>query len=215
MFPPGALRVSWDAVAAGKVARVRQSAGVMGVGLLPCTLAEAWLAVTDDHPIDAVSGLTQIPLQGAWASEKWLYQLLDLPWPIADRHWVLHSTNNATLAAHGAWERAWTLAADWLPKARAPVGAERWDAAVMTPVNQGSWLLVSVDANNTLGVYQARADLGGGVPEDAAEAYSAATLTDLFRATGRNAASMRTRYTTGCTPQPAPDGARIPCFPAG
>ena len=214
MFPPGALRVSWGAIATGRVEKVHRAAGVTGVGLLGCSQAEAWLAVTDDDPVDRVKGLTQFPLRGAWSSEKWLYQLLDLPWPIADRHWVLHTSSNAALArASGAWERSWSLAPEWLAQARSPAGAERWDAAVVTPTNEGSWLLVAVDSANTLALYQARVDLGGAVPADAAEAYAAATLADLYRTTTHDGQSMRTRYRAGCTPQPAPDGTPIPCFP--
>lgn len=211
-FPPGALRVSWESIAAGRVERVKRPVGVTGVGLLPVSRAEAWLAVTDDHPVDAVKGLTQIALAGGWASEKWLYQLLDLPWPVTDRHWVLHSTNNAALAAYGPWERAWTLAPDWLDRARVRVGASTFDAAEAVPVNEGSWLLVPVGEHDTLAVYQARAALGGAVPEEAAEAWSAATIGDLFAATTRDARSMRTRYGPGCSPQPGADGAPIPCL---
>lgn len=213
-FPPRGLDSSvWRTVAAGRVARPKVEDGAMGVGLLACSRVEAWLAVTDDHPVDTVEGLTQVALQGAWGQDKHLYQLLDLPWPLADRHWVLASTTNRALAAaSGAWERAWENAPDWLPRARDKVGAERFDAALGVPVNRGSWLLVEVDASHTLAVYQAVADLGGGVPPAAAEAYTSATIASYFTSTERDAVSMRTRYGPGCTPQPGGDGVPIPCF---
>lgn len=213
-FPPRGLDASvWSQVAAGKVARPKVDTGAMGVGVLAVSRAEAWLAVTDDHPIDAVKGLTQVALQGAWATEKWLYQRIDLPWPLQDRHWVLHSTNNLALArASAAWERAWDSAPDWLPRAE-PLAGSGYAEAVTVPVNRGSWLLVALDDTHTLGVYRAQADLGGAVPEGAAEAYTASTLDELFRSTERNARSMRSRYGPGCTPQPGGDGQPLPCFP--
>lgn len=216
-FPPRGLDASvWSQVAAGKIVRPKVDRGAMGVGLLDCERAAAWLAVTDDHPVDEVDGLTQIPLSGAWAGEKYLYQLLDLPWPFADRHWVLHGVTNRPLAAAaGVWERAWEDAPDWLPKARDRVGAERYDAALPVPVNRGSWLLVDTGEETTLAVYRAEADLGGGVPEGAAEAYTSATLDGYFRSTLRDARSMYTRYGPGCSPQPGGDGAPLPCFTTG
>lgn len=215
-FSPRGLDSSvWTQVAAGKIARPKVERGAMGVGLLACDRAAAWLAITDDHPVQEVDGLTQIALSGAWAGEKYLYQLLDLPWPFADRHWVLHGTTNLALAAaSGVWERAWESAPDWLPKARDRVGADRFDAALPVPVNRGSWLLVDAGEGATLAVYRAEADLGGGVPEGAAEAYTSATLDGYYRATLRDAASMATRYGAGCTPQPGGDGAPLPCFAA-
>jgi len=212
-WSPGALPAStWTEIATGKVVRARSPVGATGVGVLRCSLAEAWLAVTDDHPVQAVEGLQQVALSGRWASEKWLYQLIDLPWPVVDRHWVLHSRNNPRLAGFGVWERAWTLAEDWLPRARAEVGAERFDAAQTVVVNDGSWMLVAIDAANTFGVYQARVDLGGALPSGATDAYTNATLGELFRSTEANAHSMRTRYRAPCDAQPGPDGRAIPCF---
>lgn len=213
-FPPGALAVSeLEAAAAGRVARPRRADRVMGVGLLDLGLAEAWLAITDDQPVDTVEGLLQVPLDGAWGADKRLYQLLDLPWPFQDRHWVLDSRTNRALAARsGAWERAWTASPGDLPRARDRAGPERFDAALPVPVNEGAWLLVPVDAGHTLGVYQARVDLGGSLPAEAAERYTAVTLDRLFLSTERNGRSMRARYGPDCSPQPGGDGAPIPCF---
>lgn len=216
-FPPRGLDSSvWSTVAAGKVARPKVANGARGVGLLACSRAEAWLAVTDDHPVDVVAGLTQVAVRGAWATEKLLYQRLDLPWPFIDRHWVLHSVNNHALAqAAGVWERAWDSDPTALGGARALTDAAAFDAALPVPVNRGSWLLVTVDATHTLGVYTAEADLGGGVPASAAEAYTAATLDDLFRSTLADAIDLRHRYGPGCTAQPGGDGVVIPCFTGG
>jgi len=213
-FPPGGLDVSvWLTVAAGRVARPHVDRGALGVGVLPVSLAEAWLAVTDDHPVDAVDGLTQVALRGSWGTEKWLYQRIDLPWPVQDRHWVLHGTSNLALAkASGVWERAWESDPAALATARERVDAVGYDSAATVPVNRGSWLLAPISGHETLGIYRAEADLGGAIPEGAAQAYTASTLDKLYASTARDALSMRTRYATGCTPQPGGDGVPIPCF---
>lgn len=213
-WPPTGMAEALPGVAAGKVVKVRSGSGVAGVGLLAVSREAAWLAVTDDHPVDAVSGLTQVALRGAWGGDKLLYQRLDLPWPFQDRHWVLQSeTNRALAGASPAWERAWRNAPESLPAARARTDAAGFDGALGVVENDGAWLLVPVGASATLAVYQARVDLGGSLPEGAAEAWSAATLDALFRSTTRDAASMTGRYGPGCTPQPGGDGRPIPCFP--
>lgn len=216
-FPPSGLDSSlWQVVAAGKVAHPKAAVGARGVGILACSREAAWLAVTDDHPVDVVSGLSQVALRGAWASEKRLYQRLDLPWPFVDRHWVLHSTNNVALAqASGVWERAWENDVGALPAARALTDAAQFDAALPVPVNRGSWLLVALDATHTLGIYTAEADLGGGVPAAAAEAYTASTLDQLYASTLRDALDLRHRYGPGCVQQPGGDGLPIGCFDGG
>lgn len=211
-MPPGALDASvWRTVAAGSVARTQSERGVRGVGVVGESVQAVWLAITDDAPVDVVSGLTQVALAGAWASDKLLYQRLDLPWPFADRHWVLRSASNRALAAAGVWERAWESAPERLPEARGRTDAAAFDAALTVPVNRGSWLLLPLDAQDTLAIYQAQVQLGGSLPEGAADQYAAATLSELFASTLRDARSMHRRYRTGCT-QPDAAGAPIPCL---
>ncbi len=217
-FPPPALDARvWEDVAAGKVARRtfpgEPASTVVGVGVLDLTREEAWLSLTDDRLSAEIESLTEVALQGAWASPKRLYQRLDLPWPFNDRHWVISLTNNARLAtASGVWERAWTLRSDLLAEARARTDTERFDAAEAVTVNEGGWLLVPLEDGDTLAVYQARATLGGSVPDGAVDSYTRSSMTGLFEGVERNAAKVRKRYKAGCTPQPGADGASIPCF---
>lgn len=215
-FPPPPLDARvWEEVAAGKVARrtiAGDTATVLGVGVLDATREEAWLSLTDDRLSAEIESLTEVALQGAWASPKRLYQRLDLPWPLNDRHWVIGLTNNAGLAASGVWERTWTLRTDLLDDARARTDAERFDAAETVSVNEGGWLLVPLDTGDTLAVYLARATLGGAIPDGAVDSYTRSSMTSLFEGVERNATNVRRRYGAGCTPQPGADGAPIPCF---
>lgn len=211
-FPPGALDSSvWSTVASGKVAHRQSDEGVRGVGVIPASREAVWLAVTDDHPVDVVSGLTQVAWNGAWASDKLLYQRLDLPWPFQDRHWVARSQTNLALAGSGAWERAWTNAPDQLPTARTLTDAAAFDAALAIPINRGSWMLVSLTPTDTLAIYQARVQLGGQLPAGAADQYAAVSLPDFYDATLNDARSMSHRYISACI-EPDGEGRAIACL---
>lgn len=217
LFPPGDITPArWEKVAAGEVthwsagAEVRR---VVAARIIPLPITAVWLGVTDDHPIEPISGLREHALRGAWSSPKLLYQHIDLPWPFDDRQWVIELRNNASLYQRaGVWERSWTLADP------APAGSH-WDPeALATPVNEGAWLMMPINLGDssppsTLAVYQARASLGGVVPEDAVRAWTAASLDELFARYQRNAESMFRRYGAGCSPQPGPDGSPLPCLP--
>lgn len=214
--PPMDARV-WEDVAQGKLARRTlpgDPATILGVGVLDVSREEAWLSLTDDKLSAEIESLTEVALKGTWASPKLLYSRLDLPWPFADRHWVIALSNNATLAtASGVWERSWKVRPDALAGARARTDAAAFDAAEAVDVNEGSWILVPLDPGHTLGVYQARATMGGGIPDGAVDTYTRSSLDGLFEGVERNVANVKKRLGPGCTPQPGGDGRPIPCFP--
>lgn len=216
-FPPGTTTVDWDAVAAGKVARwagTGEERVAGGVAIFRTSREAAWLGITDDHPTEPVAGLTEIPLRGAWASDKLLYQHLDLPWPFEDRHWAIDIRNNTSLAERsGVWERSWRLEASALEQARSHMPASLFDVSLLTPVNEGSWLLIPLDATSTLVFYQTRVKLGGMVPDGAVHTWAMATLDEVFAKYQQNAATIPSRYGAGCTAQPGADRKPIPCFP--
>lgn len=215
-FPPTLDDRLWAPVASGAVEQrtvKAEPAWVMGVGVLPISREAAWLSLTDDHLSDDVEGLVEVALEGRWAAPKLLYQRLDLPWPFNDRHWVIGLANNAPLASRSAaWERSWSLRAEALPRARARTDAAAFDAAETVTVNEGSWLLVPVDPGHTLAVYQARATLGGAIPDGAVDAYTRSSMRGLFAGVTEHARAVHDRYGPGCTPQPGADGSPIPCF---
>lgn len=215
MVPPAFSPSVWEDVAAGHVARVGDDAAtgrVVAVGILPVPRPMAWLALTDDHLSDNVSSLTEVALYGAWAGSKTLYQRLDLPWPVNDRHWVIDLRNNAVLAAFGVWERAWTVDASLLATARKHTDREAFDAAEAITTNEGNWLLVALDTRDTLAVYQARVQLGGALPDGAVEAFTRGQVNGLYAGITKGARGMPARYGAGCHPQPSPDGTPIPCL---
>jgi hypothetical protein len=211
---PELAAADWDAVARGTVtSKIVDEGGmrrVVALGLLPVPRERAWLSITDDHLSEGVGGLTEVVLEGAWAGEKALYQRLDLPWPFADRHWVIRLHNRA---AGGLWERAWDTENTLLPTARSRTDAVAFEAAEPVADNRGSWLL-ALAGDATLAVYQARADLGGNVPSAAVDAYTRSSVSGLYASVTTNAGRVVARYGPGCAPQPGADGAPIPCVSA-
>lgn len=185
----------------------------MAWGVLPLSRELAWLTLTDDHLSDEVAALTELPLHGRWASPKVLYQRIDLPWPFADRHWVLALENNAALAAAtGAWERSWRVDNREIASAREKTDSAAFDAAETLTVNRGAWLLVPIDSSTTMGVYQAWTQLEGNIPAGAAETWARASIDDLYAGLAEHAITVRARYGPGCSPQPGADGTTIACF---
>jgi hypothetical protein len=218
--PPPLKETLWAEVAQGKIARQRENTAAsdkaMGVAVFPSSQAALWLSITADTTTPA-SGVTEVRLEGSWASSKLLYQRLDLPWPIQDRHWAIRLQNNTALAkASGVWERFWKLDSAALSRARSVVGEVAWLAdggALETPVNEGSWLLVPLDPGNTLVIYQTRASLGGTVPDNAVESWAWSSISEVMLGYAKEARTINSRYGPGCSPQPGGDGVPIPCFP--
>jgi hypothetical protein len=172
-----------------------------------------WLSLTDDRLSEDVAGLTEIAMEGSWASPKVLYQRVDLPWPVEDRHWVLRLANNVGLAkSSGVWERTWELDNGWMAQARVRTDAAAFDGAVTMNANRGAWTLVPLSDGETLGIYQAWIDLGGNIPAEAAEAYTRSSLVGFVRGVEAHVPDIVGRYGTGCRLQPGADGSPIPCF---
>jgi hypothetical protein len=212
--PPAPTATLFGQVASGKIGQARLAgAGVAAWGILPVGRDLLWLTLTDDRLSEDVNALTELALEGSWSSPKLLYQRIDLPWPFADRHWVLRLANNRSLAElTGAWERSWSVDEASLGSARSRTDTAQFDAATALEVNRGGWLLLPVDAGHTLGVYQAWTDLEGNIPAEAAESWARSSLAGLYAGLTRHSAAVRERYGAGCSPQPGGDGQPIPCM---
>lgn len=215
MPPPPLEAAIWAELEQNGLARRRIDGDpqvAMGVDRWAVSREEAWLSITDDTPSEPVKGVTELVLAGRWSSEKLLYQYLDLPWPLQDRHWAIRLRGNAALAEKsGVWERHWKLDEAGMELARPKMG-ERYAEALMTPVNEGDWLLLSLGARDTLVIYQTRASLGGGVPDSAVEGWAFSGIAEVMEKMEKNALRMRTFYSESCDVQPGADGRPIPCF---
>lgn len=153
----------------------RQRIRIVGYRLVEQPRMLVWLAALDVGTRHS-SRLTEHRVAGDEIGGSAWYQFLHLPWPVKDRHWVIRSHKNTSLAAatQGAvWEHAWSLEdngpdlALQLLKDRAVSGLKPRDGrgAIYMPVNKGGWTMISVNAKQTFVVAHVTSNLGGWIPD--------------------------------------------------
>jgi hypothetical protein len=184
--------------------------------------AAIWLACQDPH-FSFVDRATEKQLARDGDRSTW-YAYLDLPRPMADRHWAVDVWNNHAVAAatHGmAWEHAWRLNPDGAAMVRPLVAAgevgaltlEQLDEAVYTPVNNGAWVVISLSGGQTLLVYHAATEVGGRIPERlVAESTLGGMEKLLRRVEARAIDGIQAHYTGDHEPLVGGDGAPIPRY---
>lgn len=198
-------------LAEGKVARRRLPATgsdrALGAIWSPLSRDAIWLAIQDDKDFTLVESLTEIQLEDTAWGHKRLYQHLDLPWPVTDRHWVLEIKNNVVMAKSSQdriWERVWDLTTE----SDIPTGRPE---AIWSPINDGGWFLVDA-CGGTLVIYHARSVIGGSVPREAVTRWAMLTLDSLLHTTIDRAEGIHTHYTHGHPPIQRPDQSEIPTW---
>jgi hypothetical protein len=144
-------------------------------------------------------------LPGSNASSKLLYQRIDLPWPVADRQWVIDIRNHRMLhenTSGRAWERAWDLS---------PVRGSKHEVAdaVWAPVNAGGWLLIDA-AGGTLLIYHVRTSIGGNVPDSAVSAWSASSVKSMLDTIIVRSGKLHRHYNAAHPVVLRPDGTPVP-----
>ncbi len=86
---------------------------------------------------------------------KWVYQQLELPWPLQDRHYVMESTNIGSRPDEHDYQLEW-----WLSE-RFPLPA----AAMLQPeIFSGCWHIRGGKEGGLNGLYRITLDPGGNVP---------------------------------------------------
>ena len=196
-------------MAAGGVAkrRVLETGPDRAVGMIwtPVDRNRVWIAILDDIHDTVVSSLREERLPRSPTDRKRLYQHLSLPWPFADRQWVIEIWNNRALVdatEGGVWERAWDLADPVLMATPDP-------SAVWVPMTNGSWFLVPVHGG-TMVAYSARSTIGGAIPHDLVTRWAMATLDEMLGHVADRAAGIQRHYTKGHEPIAGADGIPIP-----
>ncbi len=202
---------TWSTLAAGRVARRRDKVDgtdrVVGLVWIPTSRDAAWVAVQDPHG-EYVEGFVDEELPGSTFDARLVYQRIALPWPLADRQWVILVKNNTALFGRtggAVWERSWDLS----PARGASVEKE---GAVWLPVNEGGWFVVEAAGGTILG-YHARTAIGGIVPDEAAIRWSFSTIEGMLGNLRDRASWALDHYEAGHDPLRRPDGSVIPPFP--
>lgn len=177
---------------------------VTGYMLLRRPRLAAWLAALDpDFP--STSMLTEVELSRDDAGRSSWYQHLSLPWPIADRHWVvgLHKDLEMARETEGfVWVHQWDLVEDGPRIAQETVAAGKAgdltpksiEKAIYLPSNEGAWILFALDADLTLLAYRVTTVVGGGIPDSWITTFAMAQLDGLLKEVDELAATSIQDY---------------------
>ncbi|MCB9760436.1 MAG: hypothetical protein H6739_11410 [Alphaproteobacteria bacterium] len=97
----------------------------------------------------------------------WFYQVLDSPWPASDRYWVNKGQNLRDINGEdGHHKQTWELAPEGSFKQVHAAVVDKYDA-VLTPLNYGSWEVVSTGPDQCQLTYRVVSHPGGNVPDGA------------------------------------------------
>ena len=168
-----------------------------------------WVAVQDEAHAVLIKGLTEERMPGSTFQHKLLFQRVDLPWPFADRQWMIEVVNNTVLfekSGGKCWERTWSL----IPLRGAQAEEEN---AVWVTTNDGGWMVAEA-GGGTLVAFHVRTIMGGNVPEDAATKYYMTTVGGMLREIVARSLEMPEHYVGGHSPILYPDGNPIATFDA-
>ena len=196
-------------VAKGQVAkrreRVKGTDRVVGFAWTPASMDAVWVAMQDPDHWNYVDGFLEERLATSSFDKKVVYQRIKLPWPFADRQWVITVKNNMPLigATKGrVWERTWGLSSERGAKSELK-------KAIWVEVNDGGWMVADV-AGGSLLAFHVRTVLGGNVPDEVVIRYSMGTLQGLVGGLAERATTMSSHYDSEHTPVKRPDGTTIP-----
>lgn len=197
----------------GEIVRLRDRTGphtrAIGLLIVPMPRDRLWLSALDPHHA-AAEEVTEVRLtpEGQWPSQ-W-YQLLDLPLPLSDRHWVIDVWNNTDLAESSGnrlWEHAWRLSRDGRLLAAgagdgrvAGIDPDLARGAIYTPHNEGAWIAWDLGDGRSLLGYHVSTVIDGNIPDDLVAAWSHATLGRVLQAVVERSAAVSTHYDGTHTP---------------
>ena len=137
-----------------------------------------WVACQDPH-FAQQSSTKELRLSMTGDRAVW-YGLVDLPWPLSDRHWLLNVWNNHALAKaadNQLWEHPWELIGNGFARVKPSIVAgkvpdvdlDMAEEAIYTPMNQGAWVVMGLPPANgqprSLLVYHAMTKVGGSLPQ--------------------------------------------------
>lgn len=220
-----------DALVKGEVVRVRRRRAegedaattperVTGYLLVHEPRTRVWLAALDPK-FQASDMLTEARLDFDGRGNSRWYQHVSLPWPLADRHWVIDLGNRDDLCASTEgliWEQQWQLAPEGPSIAQRAVAEglvtglqpKDLEGAVYLPANDGGWILFSITEDVTFLVYRVRTVVGGGIPDSWITTFAMAQLESLLRKVEKYSAEAWRLYDPDEYAIYAGDGSLIP-----
>ena len=134
-----------------------------------------------------------------------LYQYLELPWPIRDRHWTIDISKATQLAARTdgvIWEHHWRLSEDGQKRGLQAINtppaleldADDLAKAVYLPINRGGWVAIRVSEHSTLLVAHVTTVMSGWIPDRFVAIYTTRTLNKMMSAIGEYTERVNDQY---------------------
>ncbi len=223
---PALEDADWNALAAGEtVIKQQQIAGSDMLGATVFRVSDVaawriWLAICDrDHHEEFMPHIAEGVCLEDFGDSRLVYQYLALP-AVRDRHWIIRTRTNGPLwlaSDKTVWESSWSLEPDAaalidrygeagaIPR----IDAAARDTAIVTPINDGCWLLVDLPDGRTLIAYQDLSDIGGKVPAWLVNEIGPGGLARLVVAVERRGASIEDTFDDTRPPPAAPDGTAV------
>jgi len=215
-----------DLLAAGKSVIHQQE--LEGTDMLGATVFQVcdvaawriWLAICDrDHHEEFMPHISEGVCLEDFGDSRLVYQYLVLP-GVRDRHWVIRTRTNGPMwlaSNRTVWESSWelepdadTLIGQYLESgAIEKVTAEQTEAAIVTPRNDGCWLLVDLPDGRCFVAYQDLSDIGGKVPAWLVNELGPSGLVSLVKKVAQRAASIEQFFSDTRPPPAAPDGSEV------
>lgn len=177
---------------------------IVGYRLIDASREALWLAALAFDGEFSPRLIEHLLAQHADGSARW-YQFVNMPWPLRNRHWLIETGKNVTLARRTdgvLWEHRWRLAAQGPEEIRelaareAVRGLTRSDMekAIVLPANNGAWVMGRIADNKTLVLLHASMDLGGLIPDALVRRYTRSQLGDMLNKIERDSDTALTRY---------------------
>ena len=161
----------------------------IGMILINTDIKTLWAAYRDALHFQLQESTTEYLLSVIKPDTQIWYGYLDLPWPLADRHWIIKTWNNYKLATktnNACWEHPWQLMKEEENNVEAKLAGKKIPSnvkpaeAIYTPVNEGAFLLVTIAPKKTLLVYHASTVVGGNVPSNLLPNFIASTFKGML-----------------------------------
>ena len=165
---------------------------------------QIWVSTLYKDP-EAAGGLKEHIFSMGERGGYTLYQYLELPWPIRDRHWTIEVSKYARLAEQTeqrVWEHGWRLAPTGKKLAQQivdeniipSISRKEMDRAIYLPVNRGGWIAIEVDAKHTLLIAHTTTVMSGWIPNRFVAVYTTRTLDKMIRAIDDYADQVTLQY---------------------
>ncbi len=193
---------------------------VLAFRLVGAPREDVWLSAMDGHfPLN--DSLTEVRLEEKARGGSTWYQYMDLPWPVSNRHWIIHLSKSVEVceATQGrVWEQTWRLepsgdllAREYDRQGRLkPMKSDKVRGARYLDANDGAWAMFALRDDLTLVAYNLTIVLGGWIPEGLAARFAQRALEDLMDRIAANAEKMPEHYVEGHESLFAGDGTPIP-----